>query len=188
MRLLGSDFASPVNGEVMAKQLYRLAAVFGDPWGKDKTMLEQMANEWFEAMSDLPAATVERGISSWIKDGDKWPKPSDIRKRAQDQVERRVSKVSDEKNIHPRRLKPSEEMKNFMYQESPLRRNQNWASFLDTIHPSLEHCYFVKAKIGQFENEVELEYQFHVDYLNQLIGDKLQKHFGRRVILKSDTP
>lgn len=184
VKLLGSDFAQSVDSEVMAKQLYRLAAVFGDPWGKDQRMLQQMAGEWLGALSDLPAAAVDRGISEWIKSGDRWPKPADIRKRAEDQVHERVAKVSEERQIHPSRLKPTDDMKHFLYQSSPLRRNPNWDRFLDTVHPTVEHNYFANAKIGRYEHIIEIDTGFGLGWLIQNLGDKMAKHFGQRVILK----
>ena len=186
VKLLGSDFEKQADGEVMSKQLYRLASVFGDPWGKDQTMLRQMANEWLEALRDMPATTIERGISEWVKTGDKWPKPSDIRKAAERQVHARVAKVSEERHVHERRLKPTEAMLAFHYETSPLRRNPNWARYLDTVHPTLEHNYFVKARLGDYEHIVFLDNQFCAEWVCRNCGEALERHFGRRVALLVD--
>jgi hypothetical protein len=186
VRLLGSDFAKPSDGEVVSKQLYRLAAVFGDPWGKNAAMLQQMANEWLEALSDLPAATVERGISEWVKTGDKWPKPSDIRKAAERQVYARVARVSEERHVHERRLKPTEAMLAFHYESSLLRKNLNWDRYLDTVHPTLEHNFFVKARLGEYEHIVFLENEFCAEWVARNCSDALERHFGRRVAVLVD--
>lgn len=187
VKLLGTDFEKSSDAEVVSKQLYRLAAVFGDPWGKNASLLQQMANEWLEALADLPAATVERGISEWVKTGDKWPKPADIRKAAQRQVHDRVAKVSEARKIHERRLKPSEAMLAFRYESSPLRRNSTWDAFLDTIHPTAEHNYFVKARLGDYEHIVVLDEPFHVEWVVRNLGDQMERHFGRRVVVRTVT-
>jgi len=184
-KLLGTDFVRSSDDEVVSKQLYRLAAVFGDPWGRDTTQIQQMANEWLEALSDLPASTVERGISEWIKVGDRWPKPSDIRKIADRQVQDRVVKVAFERKVHERRLKPTDAMLAFRYQSSPLRRNPNWDRFLDTVHPTVEHNYFVKARLGEYEHVVFVDNSFCVEWLHRNYSEALEKHFGRKVALKT---
>lgn len=186
VKLLGSDFAKPSDGEVVSRQLYRLAAVFGDPWGRDTSLLQQMANEWLEALSDLPASTVERGISEWVKTGDRWPKPSDIRKAAERQVHARVAKVSEERHVHECRLKPTEAMLAFHYENSPLRQNPNWARYLDTVHPTLEHNFFVKARFGDYEHIVFLDNEFRVEWVSRNCADALERHFGRRIALLVD--
>lgn len=183
--LLGTDFQRVADGEVMSKQLYRLASVFGDPWGKDQTMLRQMANEWLEALADMPAATVERGVSEWVKTGDRWPKPSDIRKAAERQVHERVAKVSEARKIHERRLKPSDAMLAFRYIPSPLRRNSTWDAFLDTVHPTVEHNYFLKARLGDYEHIVVLDEQFHAEWVARNLGDQMERHFGRRAVVRA---
>lgn len=186
VNLLGADYQQASDGEVVSKQLYRLAAVFGDPWGKNAGLLQQMANEWLEALADLPASTVERGISEWIKTGDKWPKPSDIRKAAERQVYARVAKVSETRHVHERRLKPSEAMLAFHYQSSLLRKNPNWDRYLDTVHPTLEHNFFVKARLGDYEHIVFLENGFCVEWVSRNCSDALERHFGRRVAVLVD--
>jgi len=181
--LLGTDFHKASDGEVVSKQLYRLAAVFGDPWGKDASLLRQMANEWLEALADMPAATVERGVSEWVKTGDRWPKPSDIRKSAERLVNDRVYRVSEARKIHERRLRPTEAMLAFSYQRSPLRSNRNWDEFLDTVHPTLEHNYFVDAHFGDFEHAIFVGSEFAAEWLNRNCAEAMEAHFGRKVVL-----
>lgn len=188
VKLLGTDFEKSSDAEVVSKQLYRLAAVFGDPWGKNASLLQQMANEWLEALADLPAATVERGISEWVKTGDKWPKPSDIRKAAERQVYARVAKVSEERRVHERRLKPTEEMLAFSCRTSPLRRNKNWDRYLDTVHPTVEHNYFVNARLGDYEDIVLVDSSFQADWLYRNCSDALEKHFGSKVSFRFIRP
>lgn len=188
VKLLGSDFEKQADGEVMAKQLYRLASVFGDPWGKDQTMLRQMASEWLEALRDMPAATIERGISEWVKTGERWPKPSDIRKTAMAQVERRVSRVSSERKMHERRLNPSKEMQAYTFRTASIRRNPNWAAFLDMLHPTVEDNFFAEARLGDYENVLYVPEQFHVDYIKNSLGQRMQDHFGARVIVRKAVP
>ncbi len=179
--LLGTDFHKASDGEVVSKQLYRLAAVFGDPWGKDASLLRQMANEWLEALADMPAATVERGVSEWVKTGDRWPKPSDIRKAAERLVNDRVYRVSEARKIHKSRLKPSDNMLAFRYVPSPLRRNPAWDAFLDTVHPTVEHNYFQKARLGNFEHAVFLDNAFHAEWVVRNLFDDMERHFGRKI-------
>lgn len=185
VKLLGDDYQRASDGEVISKQLYRLAAVFGDPWGKNASLLQQMANEWLEALVDLPATAVERGVSEWVKTGDKWPKPVDIRKAADRQVHARVAKVSESRKIHERRLKPSDAMIAFRYESSPLRRDSNWDAFLDAIHPAAEQNYFIKARLGDYEHIVVLDDPFHVEWVVRNLGDQMERHFGRRVVVRT---
>lgn len=179
--LLGSDFVKSADGEVISKQLYRLAAIFGDPWGRNTSQLQQMANEWFEALSDLPAATVERGVSEWIKSGDRWPRPSDIRKAAERQVHERVAKVSATRSMHERRLKPTAEMLAYQCRSSPLRKNPNWDRYLDSLHPTAEDNYFVNARLGDYEHIVLVGTPFQADWIRRNCSEALEKHFGRKV-------
>jgi hypothetical protein len=188
VKLLGSDFEQPSDGEVVSRQLYRLAAVFGDPWGKNASLLQQMANEWLEALADLPAATVERGVSEWVRTGDKWPKPSDVRKAALRQVDARVAKVSEGRKIHERRLKPTEAMAAFHYRTSPLRRNPNWDRYLDTVHPTVEHNYFVNARLGDYEDIVLVDSSFQAEWLYRNCSEALEKHFGCKVSFRFIKP
>lgn len=184
VKLLGNDFAKPSDGEVVSRQLYRLAAVFGDPWGRNTSQLQQMANEWLEALSDLPASTVERGVSEWVKTGDRWPKPADIRKAAERQVHDRVAKVSATRNVHERRLKPTDAMIAFAYRTSPLRRNPTWDSFLDTVHQTVEHNYFADARLGDYENVVFVENEFRAEWLRRNYTEALERHFGCKVAIR----
>lgn len=185
MKLLGSDYQRPSDSEIVSKQLYRLAAVFGDPWGKNTALLTQMANEWLEALADMPAATVERGVGEWIKTGDKWPKPSDIRKSAERQVNDRVYRVSETRKVHSSRLKPTEAMLAFHYTPSPLRRNQRWDEFLDTVHPTVEHNYFRKARPGNYEHQVVLDHAMHAEWVVRNLADNMERHFGRKVSVQA---
>jgi hypothetical protein len=184
VKLLGSDFAQPSDGEVVSRQLYRLAAVFGDPWGRNTGQLQQMANEWLEALSDLPAATVERGVSEWVKTGDRWPKPADVRKAAERQVHDRVVKVSAERKVHERRLKPTESMVAFAYRTSPLRRNPTWDRYLDTVHQTVEHNYFVNARLGDYENVCLVDSEFQAEWIRRNCTDALERHFGCKVAIR----
>ena len=184
VKLLGTDFEKSSDAEVVSKQLYRLASVFGDPWGKNASLLQQMANEWLEALADLPAATVERGISEWVKTGDRWPKPSDIRKAAERQVHDRVVKVSAERKVHERRLKPTDDMVAFAYRTSPLRRYPNWDRYLDTVHQTVEHNYFVNARLDDFENVCLVESEFQAEWIRRNCSDALERHFGCKVAVR----
>jgi hypothetical protein len=184
VKLLGNDFAQPSDGEVVSRQLYRLAAVFGDPWGRNTGQLQQMANEWLEALSDLPAATVERGVSEWVKTGDRWPRPADVRKAAERQVHDRVVKVSAERKVHERRLKPTESMVAFAYRTSPLRRNPTWDRYLDTVHQTVEHNYFVNARLGDYENVCLVDSEFQAEWIRRNCTDALERHFGCKVAIR----
>lgn len=183
--LLGSDFADLPNQEIMAKQLFRLAAVFGDPFGRSPAMLTQMAGEWLRALSDIPTRALDAAVSEWVKTGKQWPKPSDIRELATAAVDKKVRWVADIAKVHESRIKPCDAVRAFNFKPAfSLRKNPNWAAFLDSVHLSVEHNYFAEARLDQYENILLVAASFHADWIRRNLQEQLDRHFGCRVYVR----
>lgn len=182
--LLGADFVALCDRAVIGRILTRLVAGIGEPFGDSPEVMQLKAIEWFNALNDLPAKTVDDAVSEWIKTGTKWPKPAEIRKIAEAKLEVRVDQVSSERQVHHRRLNPTDTMKAFNYQTSRLRDNPTWRKFLDTIHPTQEHCFFAKAQMLRFASEIRVQSAFEADYIADKLGEALTAAFGRSVVIE----
>lgn len=181
-RVLGEAFERLADSEAVNQALLRLVAVYGEPWGRNALLAKQMAAEWEAALNDLPSVTITHAVSTWLRRESKWPRPADIRRIADDVVETRVSAVADAKGIHPRRINPSDLMKAFVFRRSPLRANKTWAAFLDSIHPTAEHCFFVEPEMGQYAHELHNATSFEAQYIREHWGEKLSAAFGQPIL------
>lgn len=88
--------------------------------------------------------------------------------------------------IHEARTNPDppEAMKLWRFKQSSLRKNPTWETFLETLHPTAEHCFFAKAEIGNFAHEVRNLTAFEAEYIWHHWGDHLRKLFGGQIILQ----
>lgn len=163
----------------------RLAAVLGAPWGRDQQQARLMAAEWEQLLADLPAVTIDKAVTQWLTAETKWPKPADIRELAGAMVGKRVTEVSESRGIHEARLNPSEHMKGLTFRRSMLRLNPTWAQFLDSVHPTAEHCFFASLVMGEFAHELKNATEFEADYIREKYGDRLTKAFCRPVTLRN---
>jgi hypothetical protein len=183
VKSLGEEFADLCSSEVIGKALVRLSSVFGEPFGRDRALMRAMANEWVEALGDMPAVSLDSAVAAWIKAEAKWPKPADLRRMARAHLDKRVDEAAEATGKHPRRIAPTEEMLKFAFKKSMLRLNPTWANFLDAIHPSYEHLFFSHAVMGEYAHEVKNLSKFEAEYIDGKWGDKLAEMFGRRVSL-----
>lgn len=87
----------------------------------------------------------------------------------------------DSPNTHERRLKPTDSMKGFQFRRSMLRLNPTWSHFLDTIHPTAEHCYFSHLVNGEFAHELKNASAHGQDYIRTNYGEKLAELFKRPI-------
>ena len=171
--VLGRDFAQPCDAATVGRILTRLVAGIGEPYGDSPDVMQLKAIEWHTALQDLPAQTVDDAVSDWIRTGTKWPKPSEIRKLAEARLNVRVEQVATARKIHPRRLQPAESMKGFVFEQSKLRSNATWRTFLDQIHPTAEHCFFAGAEMLRYANEIKVRTAFEASRIVSEWGEVL---------------
>ena len=179
-KLLGSEFEAVADVEIVNRALIRLIAVYGDPWGRDRSTAKVMQQEWEAALSDLPAIVVDEAVTEWVRSGTKWPRPADIRSLADRLLRAPIEAAAKRHGLHPQRIEPAEAMKGFLFSESPLRDDPRWRAWLDARHPTIEHCFFRRAQFSQ-PHEIFGLTEFEADYLNSKHGHSLTEHFGRPV-------
>lgn len=179
-KLLGTEFERGSDSEIVHRSLYRLVAVYGDPWGADRSRARVLADEWQAALADLPAVVVDAAVTEWLRKNSKWPKPADIRTAAEDLLRRPIEAAAQRHGMHKERIKPSESMKGFAYAESPLRRHPKWGAWLNAQHPSAEHFYFSRAEFIE-PHEIFGLSEFEADSIREKFGRELTSLFGRPV-------
>lgn len=179
-KLLGTEFERSADREIVARIILRLAAVFGDPWGRDERSAKVMRGEWEIALADLPAVVIDTAVTEWTRTQTKWPRPADIRSIADRLLRAPIEAAAQRHGLHPKRIEPDETMKGFVFSESPLRRNPKWRQWLDGQHPSAEHFFFAKAQFIE-PHEIFGLTDFEADYIRQKFGRELTKQFGRAV-------
>jgi len=184
-KLSGTEFSARVGLDDVAKGLFRLASVFGQPFGTDTAGLRQMAAEWHKALSDLPPLHFDRAVSDWIATESKWPRPADLRGKASHRAGEAAAKVSRERKVHERRINPSPGMLTATILRSKLRLHDDWDAFLDAIHPVAEHNYFVQA-ILRGRSELLVPNLHRADYIREHFGAALASHFGTFVTVTVD--
>lgn len=185
-KLEGTEFADSLGLEDVAKGLYRLGVVYGQPFGSDKDGLRQLAAEWLTALTDIPPTMFAQAITDWIATEKKWPRPSDIRDKSAHKVSAAAVRVGSGGKVHERRLQPVGQMLNYPYMRSKLRANKQWADFLDGIHPTLEHNFFVEAMFAGNSFSLSVPFEFRKDYMLSKLGDAMFRHFGRPIAIKVD--
>lgn len=184
-KALGADYERLAGSEIVNRTLFRLIAVYGDPWGRNTAAAKQMAVEWEAALAAVPAKAVDDAATLWMRDKSVWPKPADIRKLADAELDERVGLVSAARNIHPTRLKPPDSFKGFIFNEArDLRRNETWRRFLDSIHPTFEHCYLANARMREHAHEIEGLTPYEAETVIEKFGEQLRSLFGRGVSIK----
>lgn len=101
----GSSESQPRLSEHLAgKLLDRLAANFGEPWGRDEGALRQMRRDWAVVLEGFTEAELEGARLAWMKTKDTWPKPANIRQLAADarpRAERQAWKAEPFKQRDP---------------------------------------------------------------------------------------
>lgn len=185
-KLDGTEFSDTLGRDDVAKGLYRLGVVYGQPFGSDKDGLRQLVAEWHAALADIPPAMFAQAITDWIATEKKWPRPSDIREKAAPKVAAAATRAGSASKVHERRLQPVGQMINYPYMRSKLRANKQWADFLDIIHPTAEHNYFVEAMFARNSYEISVPMDWRKDYIVSKLGDQMFKHFGRSITVRVD--
>lgn len=182
--LLGTEFARSADAEVINRALMRLVAVFGNPWGADDKFAKVMRSEWGAALADMPAVTIDRAVSDWVKANTKWPRPFDIRELADAHQRARAATAGAAHKVHPARIVPDDDMRatTFVITKSALRDDPTWLRFLDLIHPMHEHYFFTDATCREPHIVVGLS-PFVAEQIAKKWGSQLTKLFKRPVML-----
>ena len=185
-KLEGTEFSAALGLEDIAKGLYRLGVVYGQPFGSDKDGLRQLATEWLSALADVPPQLFAQAITDWIATERKWPRPLDIRDKSAHKVGTAAFKVGAGAKVHKSRLQPADLMLNYPYMRSKLRSNKQWADFLDSVHPTVEHNYFVEAMFAGNSFSICVPLDFRKDYMLTNLSGPLSRHFGRGISIQVD--
>jgi hypothetical protein len=184
-KLAGTEFENSLDMEAVAKGLYRLGVVFGQPYGSDRDALRQLAVEWLAALSDMPPKMFEQGISDWIATEKKWPRPTDLRDKAGPKMGAAIFKAASKANVNKARIQPTGAMRNYPFMRSKLRANDQWDAFLDTLHPTEEHNYFVEAVFGRSSRSIKVINEFRENYIREKFAERMLKHFGDHVTVST---
>lgn len=140
------------------------------------------ARLWHTLVQTLPAEAFKRAMEFHGRTSTFFPKPAEIITAAQPHIEALGRAVAN--TIHPRRLNPSEDMKGFVFKSAVgLRKNPTWSSFLDLLHPTHEHCFFVNAEMTQYAHTIKGLSRFEAEYIREKWGDALTAWFKRGVVL-----
>lgn len=60
----------------------RLSSVLGEPFGRDKIMMTQMAIEWADVLFGLRPEWIDAAVTDWIRTESRWPRPAELRTMA----------------------------------------------------------------------------------------------------------
>jgi len=183
-KLAGTEFSAVLGAEDVAKGLYRLNTVYGQPFGTDKDGLRLLANEWLTALAEIPPAMFASAITDWIATEKKWPRPSDIRDKSAFKVGVAAIRTGTGAGVHERRLQPVDGMLNYPYMRSKIRANKRWADFLDSVHPTVEHNYFVEATFGEHSAVLEVPNEHRKEFILAKYSERFAKHFGKPVAVR----
>lgn len=152
--------------------LMRLLSAFGTPFGMDGKQ-KLVSAEWHRAIGVRSKRAVMLATDRWIATEKRFPTPAQIIQLA-DAI---FVPPADPLQPNSARSKSFD----FPFQSSELRRNRNWAMFLENQHPTVEHNYFVGAEMREFEHVIVLRTEFQADWVRRNLSEKLERHFGRRV-------
>lgn len=179
-QLLGTEFERSADREIIARVIMRLAAVFGDPWGRDERSAKVMRSEWELALADMPAVVIDSAVTEWTRAQTKWPRPADIRSIADRLLRAPIEAAAQRHGLHPKRIEPDDSMKGFAFSDSPLRRHPKWRQWLDAQHPTLEHFYFRKCDFIEPHEPFGFT-GFEAEKIRHDHGRELTAVFGRPV-------
>ena len=78
-----------------------MTAIYGDPWGRDEALLREMKADWMEALRGCTDGELYEAGRRWIRDQDRWPKPSQILHMILDERPKRVKTYRSEPYTKP---------------------------------------------------------------------------------------
>lgn len=184
MTFLEQPFQRATNAKDVSKTLIRLTAAFGEPYRNDDKLVQLMQAEWIRALDGKSAKTIEMATDYWIATKTKWPKVAEIVELADGYMQQQVAGVSEQRGLHPARVKLPALYHGFTLRKSPLRSNLTWYRWLDTRHPMVEHSYFADAKFSEYEHIIIVQSAFVRDYIQTKYAENLKAHFHRTVYVR----
>lgn len=170
--------------EIQAKIIEPMRALYRVPFGIEDP--ERALVEYTKALKSVPGHLLdgawERVVATHKKRD--WPTISELlmatghteaaKVRAEIPADRAVT-------MHPSRVNPPPELRLVSLLESGLRRFPEWEKFMDTVHPTAEHNFFVQAE--KTNSGFEVPNEFRREYITNNYGEAMKAHFGTHVFV-----
>jgi hypothetical protein len=182
--LIDQPFQREANARDVSRALIRLTAAFGEAYRNDEQLTQLMQIEWVRALDGRSAKTIEMAVDYWVATKTKWPKVAEIVELADRYMTQQAQSASARHDVHEARIKPPPTFAGFTMRKSKLRENYNWLRWLDKKHPMIEHSYFAEARFVDYEHIIAVHSGFAKDYILAKFSEELEKHFGRRIIVR----
>lgn len=168
--------------EIQSKVVEPMRALYRVPFGIEEP--ERALVEYTKALKAIPGQLLEGAWDRVVATHKRrdWPTISELIMASgyagavKANAEIPAAKAA---TMHPSRVNGSGEMQGYAFYESHLRNDSQWEQFLDAIHPSAEHNFFVQAeKAG---DGLDVPSDFRREYINTNYGEALKARFGQRV-------
>lgn len=160
------------------RALYRVPFGIEDP--------ERALVEYTKALKSIPGNSLEGGWSRIIATHKKrdWPTISELITeigRAEAVVVALKSNPEDAGKVHAARVNPAPELRGAMLLDAAIRQFPEWEAFLEKIHPTIEHNFFVQAE--KTTNGIEVPNDFRREYIVTNYSEAMKSHFGKAVVV-----
>jgi hypothetical protein len=165
--------------EIQAKIIEPMRALFRVPFGIEDP--ERALLEYVRALKNVPGHLLEGAWERVVSTAKKrdWPTISEILLA--------TGYVSDAKaradipadklgGLHASRVNPDPAMHAYAFYESSLRKDAIWSKFLDSIHPTAEHNFFVQVE--QRGDGIEVPNKFRQEHIVTNYGEAMKQFFG----------
>lgn len=168
--------------EIHAKIVGPMRALFRVPFGIDdpERALVEYTKALKSASGDAMAQAWDRLVATHKRRD--WPTISEIIS-AIDHTESlsapKRNSAESPGSVHPARINTPPEMRGVQLMDSSLRSKPEWNSFLETIHPTIEHNFFVQAeRVG---DGIEVPNDFRREYIVNNYSEAMKAHFKKGV-------
>jgi hypothetical protein len=179
--------------QIQTEVLEPMRSLFRVPFGIESP--EEALGQYAKALTRFSVETLRAGWGRLVETHRKrdWPSIADmlesLRAIEPSNVVRadfKRQQAGEDEGLHEARIVKSPEMNGFLFRKADaLRKNANWVNFLDSIHPTAEHCFFSHASMGAYATELTGLTEFECIYIRQNWGERLAKIFGGHVYLKA---
>ena len=168
--------------EIQSKVVEPMRALFRVPFGIEDP--EKALLEYVRALKNMPGHLLDGAWDRVIATHKRrdWPTISElISASGHASAVKANAEIPAEKaaTLHPSRVNPSGEMNGYAFYESHLRKDGQWDKFLDGVHPSAEHNFFVQSEASG--DGLDVPNDFRREYINTHFGEALKARFGQRV-------
>jgi hypothetical protein len=165
--------------EIQAKIVEPMRALFRVPFGIEDP--ERALLEYVRALKNVPGHLLEGAWERVVATAKKrdWPTISEILLATGyvSEAKARADIPADKLGgLHPARVNPDPAMHAYAFYESSLRKDAIWNQFLDAIHPTAEHNFFVQVE--QRGNGIEVPNEFRREHIVTNYGEAMKKFFG----------